>query len=133
MAAPNLGMAALVASLQEHAAYFDVPTFLASLNGQRLSHQALQKAFQEALQEQTLQTIKARFAATKVCSGNKCTTRHAIDALNFSLELHFPSHWQNSFFCALNRLLQLFGSHQHHGPSKVLQLPVLVHIERCDS
>ena len=64
MAAPGFDMSNLLALLQE-------------LQDQSSS----QQAYREASRAKIFKTVKARFAATKECSGNEHTTRHANDAL----------------------------------------------------
>jgi hypothetical protein len=84
MAVPDPEMAALLASLQEQAPGLNMATLLAMLQGQQgqsSSQQAFQQAAREASRAEIFKILDARFAATKACSGNKHSARHAVDAL----------------------------------------------------
>jgi hypothetical protein len=73
MAVPDPEMAALLASLQGQ-------------QGQSSSQQAFQQAAREASRAENFKILSARFAATKACSSNKHSARHAVDALTDSDE-----------------------------------------------
>jgi tetratricopeptide (TPR) repeat protein len=66
--------------MQQQAPDLDMGTLLAALQG----HSSSQQAFREATKANAFKLIKARFAATKDCSGDKHTARHAVDALSDS-------------------------------------------------
>lgn len=71
---------ATLQTMQEQAPDLDMSTLLAALQG----HSPSQQAFREATKANAFKLIKARFAATKDCSGDKHTARHAVDALSDS-------------------------------------------------